>query len=91
MGGDVEHVLPQAVLHLVLEQLDAHHLDDPVCGTLQVVQEDLAGHVLLIQGRLIVGHVLPRPLEDLIPQEEQRQAPAGGRPGGPPRSEPIWG
>ena len=82
VGGDVEHVLPQAVLHLVLEQLDAHHLDDPVCGALQVVQEDLTGHVLLIQGRLIVGHVLPRPLEDLIPQEEQRQAPAGGRPGG---------
>lgn len=27
----------------------------------------------------VVGHVLPRPLEDLIPQEEQRQAPAGGR------------
>ena len=47
VGGDVEHVLPQAVLHLVLEQLDAHYLDDPVCGALQVVQEDLTGLSLI--------------------------------------------
>ena len=91
VGGDVEHVLPQAVLHLVLEQLDAHYLDDPVCGALQVVQEDLTGHVLLIQGRLIVGHVLPPPAGG--PYTAGRAA-AGSRrrqTGRPPRSEPSGG
>ena len=52
MGGDVQDVGVQPVLHLVPQQLHPGHLDDPGGGRLQVVQEHLAGDVHVIEGLL---------------------------------------
>ena len=52
VGGDVQDVGVQPVLHLVPQQLHPGHLDDPGGGRLQVVQEHLAGDVHVIEGLL---------------------------------------
>ena len=73
VGADVEHVLLEAVLHLVPQQLHAHHLDYPGGGGLQVVQKDLAGDVLVVERPLVGGGVLAGPLENAVLQEGDGQ------------------
>ena len=81
MRTDVEDMLHQAVLHLVPEQLHTHRLHHPWGGSLEVVQKHLAGDVLIVQNMPVLPHILPRPGQDPVLEEGDRQTGGGDGPG----------
>ena len=81
MRTDVEDMLHQAVLHLVPEQLHTHRLHHPWGGRLEVVQKHLAGDVLIVQNMPVLPHILPRPGQDPVLEEGDRQTGGGDGPG----------
>ena len=57
VGGDVEGVGVVSVHHLVLQKADVHHLLHPGRVGLQVVEEDVRHHVLLVQDLFLLRGV----------------------------------
>ena len=71
MGGDVQNPVVDAVLHLIDQKLDVDRLENPGGGGLEVVEEDVADHIVLIE-RLLKGRgVKSEILQDFALQKEQ--------------------